>query len=313
MKLGAMISRGTRRDFVDLYLLCRELPLAAALARADEKFGHVGDFALQAWKALADPLRGRGRADAAARAGRRDARLGTTSSAGRRRGGASACDAALGARELLAMTDEHDAPRPADHEPRRDRDADRLDARAPAPTQGAVARIDGGEILCRDGRIAFVGPRGERERLLRRAARTRRASTAGGGTAVPGFVDAHTHLPWAGTREDEFVERLGRALLPGDRRRRRRHPLDRALDARGDARRAGRARCSRRLDWMLSCGTTTAEAKSGYGLTLADELKQLEAIRAAAAAPSGRARADAPRRARDAARAPRRPRALAST
>jgi hypothetical protein len=54
MKLGAVISRGTRRDFVDLYLATRRLPLADVLARADEKFGHVGDFALQAFKALAD-------------------------------------------------------------------------------------------------------------------------------------------------------------------------------------------------------------------------------------------------------------------
>ena len=54
MKLGAIISRGTRRDFVDLYLLCLELPLAELLARAPEKFGHVGDFALQAVKGLAD-------------------------------------------------------------------------------------------------------------------------------------------------------------------------------------------------------------------------------------------------------------------
>jgi hypothetical protein len=54
MKLGAVISRGTRRDFVDLYLVTRRLPLAAVLLRAEEKFGHVGDFALQAFKALAD-------------------------------------------------------------------------------------------------------------------------------------------------------------------------------------------------------------------------------------------------------------------
>jgi hypothetical protein len=54
MKLGAIISRGSRRDFVDLYLLCRELPLAELLRRAEEKFGHVGDFALQAMKGLAD-------------------------------------------------------------------------------------------------------------------------------------------------------------------------------------------------------------------------------------------------------------------
>jgi len=54
MKLGAVISRGTRRDFVDLYLICRNLPLDLLLERAEEKFGHVGDFPLQAWKALAD-------------------------------------------------------------------------------------------------------------------------------------------------------------------------------------------------------------------------------------------------------------------
>jgi hypothetical protein len=54
MKLGAIISRGSRRDFVDLYLLCRELPLAELLDRAGDKFGHVRDFQLQAWKGLAD-------------------------------------------------------------------------------------------------------------------------------------------------------------------------------------------------------------------------------------------------------------------
>lgn len=54
MKIAAIISRGTRRDFVDLYLLCRELPLSELLARAGDKFGHVRDFPLQALKGLAD-------------------------------------------------------------------------------------------------------------------------------------------------------------------------------------------------------------------------------------------------------------------
>lgn len=54
MKLGAIISRGSRRDFVDLYLLCRELPLAELLERSSGKFGHVRDFPLQAMKGLAD-------------------------------------------------------------------------------------------------------------------------------------------------------------------------------------------------------------------------------------------------------------------
>ena len=56
MKLGAIISRGSRRDFVDLFLLCRTgtVSLEALLRRAEDKFGHVGDFPLQALKALAD-------------------------------------------------------------------------------------------------------------------------------------------------------------------------------------------------------------------------------------------------------------------
>jgi hypothetical protein len=54
MKLGAIISRGTRRDFVDLFLLSRHIPLSELLARADDKFGHVRDFSLQALKGLAD-------------------------------------------------------------------------------------------------------------------------------------------------------------------------------------------------------------------------------------------------------------------
>lgn len=56
MKLGAIISRGSRRDFVDLFLLCRpgSTTLEDLLRRAEDKFGHVGDFPLQALKALAD-------------------------------------------------------------------------------------------------------------------------------------------------------------------------------------------------------------------------------------------------------------------
>jgi hypothetical protein len=54
MKLGAIISRGTKRDFVDFYLLCRELSLETVLDRSKEKFGHVRDFHLQALKGLSD-------------------------------------------------------------------------------------------------------------------------------------------------------------------------------------------------------------------------------------------------------------------
>jgi hypothetical protein len=54
MKIAAIISRGTRRDFVDLFLLCRELSLGELLERSSNKFGHVRDFPLQALKGLTD-------------------------------------------------------------------------------------------------------------------------------------------------------------------------------------------------------------------------------------------------------------------
>lgn len=57
MKLSAIISRDALRDFVDLFLLTREIPLDRLLERAPEKFGHVRDFPLQALKGLADRSR----------------------------------------------------------------------------------------------------------------------------------------------------------------------------------------------------------------------------------------------------------------
>ena len=54
MKLGAIISRGTRRDFIDLYLLCQELPLTELLEASADKFRHVRDFPIQALKGLSD-------------------------------------------------------------------------------------------------------------------------------------------------------------------------------------------------------------------------------------------------------------------
>lgn len=54
MKVAAIISRGTRRDFADLVVLTRRLPLATVLAWSPEKFGHVRDFPLQALKGMAD-------------------------------------------------------------------------------------------------------------------------------------------------------------------------------------------------------------------------------------------------------------------
>ncbi|MCL4837322.1 MAG: imidazolonepropionase [Thermoanaerobaculia bacterium] len=147
--------------------------------------------------------------------------------------------------------------------------------------QGRVARLAGAEVLCRDGSIAFVGSPEERRRQFGELPEVERLDGAGG-TLVPGFVDPHTHLPWAGSREEEFAERLRGATY-----------LEIAARGGGILSTVGATRAASeeelaeamlpRLRRMLACGTTTAEAKSGYGLSLADELKQLRAVRRAGA------------------------------
>ncbi|HEX4964215.1 MAG TPA: imidazolonepropionase [Thermoanaerobaculia bacterium] len=152
------------------------------------------------------------------------------------------------------------------------------------PRRGAeqrqVSRLPGAEVLCRDGRIAFVGDPRERLRRFGELPAAERLDGRGG-TLIPGFVDPHTHLPWAGTREEEFAARLAGktyqeiAAAGGG-----------ILSTVAATRRASEdelvANVRRRMDQMLAWGTTTAEAKSGYGLNQDDELKQLRAIRRAA-------------------------------
>jgi imidazolonepropionase len=148
--------------------------------------------------------------------------------------------------------------------------------------QGRIERLRGAEVLCRDGRIAFVGPPEERRRRFGELPEAERLDGRGG-TLVPGFVDAHTHLPWAGSREQEFAQRLaGRtyqeiAAAGGG-------ILSTVEATRAASQEELEAAVVRRLDRMLAWGTTTAEAKSGYGLRTGDELKQLRAIAGAAAA-----------------------------
>jgi imidazolonepropionase len=102
---------------------------------------------------------------------------------------------------------------------------------------------------------------------------------AGGGVVLPGLVDPHSHLPFAGTRQDEFQQKLQGVSyqeiaasgggIKGTVRLTREIGHDELVEA-----------CRRRLDRMLLSGTTTLEAKSGYGLDLETELKQLRALRA---------------------------------
>lgn len=145
--------------------------------------------------------------------------------------------------------------------------------------QGAIERHARASVWCRDGRIAFAGP--TEELAARFGPQPEIARLDGrGGTLIPGFVDPHTHLPWAGSREHEFAARLAGKSYQ-----------EIAASGGGILATVGATRevasgellglVSKRLDRMLELGTTTAEAKSGYGLDLETELKQLEAIRAA--------------------------------
>ncbi|MGZ5497637.1 MAG: imidazolonepropionase [Candidatus Aminicenantales bacterium] len=105
---------------------------------------------------------------------------------------------------------------------------------------------------------------------------------AQGMVALPGFVDAHTHLPFAGDRAREFGLRIQGWTYQ--------QLAERGMGIRTTVQATRAASLDdlvglsvKRLDRMLLTGTTTAEAKSGYGLNLEDEVKQLEALRDAAA------------------------------
>jgi imidazolonepropionase len=98
---------------------------------------------------------------------------------------------------------------------------------------------------------------------------------AAGGAVIPGFVDAHTHLVFAGDRADEFAARLaGRPYQAGGIMRTvaatRAAPFDELVDE-----------TVRRADSCLAGGTTTIEVKSGYGLDVPTERRLLEAVAAA--------------------------------
>jgi imidazolonepropionase len=132
---------------------------------------------------------------------------------------------------------------------------------------------DGG-ILVRDGKIDGVGPSDEIEKKSKGV----EIVDLGGRLALPGFVDAHTHLVFGGNRLDDFE------------RRARGETYEQIAKAGGGiwstvekTRAASEDELFRlaqkRIEWFLKCGTTTIEAKSGYGLTLEDELKILRVVR----------------------------------
>jgi imidazolonepropionase len=129
-------------------------------------------------------------------------------------------------------------------------------------------------MLIRDGQIESVGPSTEIEKNIGDA----EIVDAGGRIVMPGFVDAHTHLVFAGNRLDDFERRAqgesyeqiaqaGGGIWSTVEKTRAASETDLLGQARQHA------------NWFLRCGTTTVEAKSGYGLTVENELKILRVVR----------------------------------
>lgn len=141
---------------------------------------------------------------------------------------------------------------------------------------GELRVVPRGAVAIRGERIVAVGPE---EELLRTHAPAA-VLDARGGTLVPGFVDAHTHPLFAGTREDEFEQRTaGKTYL--EIARAGGGILSSVRGVRAAAASELLERLLLRLERFLELGTTTIEAKSGYGLSLEDELKCLEVLREA--------------------------------
>ena len=159
-----------------------------------------------------------------------------------------------------------------------------------------LAIVEGGAVAVKKARIAAVGPTDD----LRKAFSAKKTIDARGALVTPGLVDPHTHLVFMGSREAEFEMRAaGKGTLEIAQAGGGIHATVEKVRA---ATKADLVRAARpRVLAMLEHGTTTVEAKSGYGLTLEDEVKSLEAIRelgcvptflGAHEVPRGRPRAD---------------------
>ncbi len=139
---------------------------------------------------------------------------------------------------------------------------------------GNLSLIEDGALAVQDGRIVAVGPTSD----LHAHFSATREIDATGRVVIPGFVDPHTHVVWAGDRASEFEMRVaGKTYME-------------IMAAGGGIMSTVRATRAASLDdlvaqtrpclaRMLAHGTTTAEAKTGYGLETAAEIKMLDAIR----------------------------------
>lgn len=142
-------------------------------------------------------------------------------------------------------------------------------------SMGQLEVIDHAAVLIKDDLIEWVGAE---NRLPAGLAKDTPRYDAQGGCVVPGFVDSHTHLVFGGYREEEFQWRLaGDSYMSIMRRGGGIASTMRATRnaSREELLRAGRAH----IQALLSMGVTTAEIKSGYGMDLETELRQLEVTR----------------------------------
>jgi imidazolonepropionase len=157
----------------------------------------------------------------------------------------------------------------------------------PGPRRGPDLKelgiIENGAVLCLGGKIVSVGTTKDalRDPWLKKNRKKVTEIDCAGKVVLPGFVDSHTHPVFVSPRLVDFEKRVEgasyeqiaaagggiRSSLEGVRRAGKRALVEKVLAALGD---------------MAAHGTTTVEAKSGYGLTVESELKSLEAIREAA-------------------------------
>lgn len=144
--------------------------------------------------------------------------------------------------------------------------------------ESGLGMIQNGTIVIKEGRVLWVGKTDELPKEYR-LGKEGQEIDAKGKVVMPGFIDSHTHLVFAGSREHEFEQRIqgvsyleiaerGGGILSTVEATRKATFDELFLLGK------------KRLDRMLSKGVTTAEAKSGYGLSLQDELKILKVMKA---------------------------------
>ncbi|MFJ9498941.1 imidazolonepropionase [Brevibacillus centrosporus] len=138
-----------------------------------------------------------------------------------------------------------------------------------------LAIIEDGSVWLENGRIANVGTDAELEEIYRTRSEEADIIDATGRLVTPGLIDPHTHLVHAGTRENEFNMRLnGASYMEIMNNGGGIHATTAATQKASHEQLYLESK--KRLDLFLLHGVTTVEAKSGYGLTLEDEIKQLE-------------------------------------